>query len=72
MKIALCGIHEEVNTFAVETMGLATVTTKMSLPDQNADEHSDLELTEPGRLFHRQVSRETFRVGGFVSPSSIT
>jgi len=30
IKIALCGIHEEVNTFAVETMGLVTVTGNMS------------------------------------------
>ena len=30
MRIALCGIHEEVNTFAVETMGLATVTGNMA------------------------------------------
>lgn len=30
IRIALCGIHEEVNTFAVETMGLATVTGNMA------------------------------------------
>jgi len=30
MRIALCGMHEEENTFAFEMMGLATVTGNMS------------------------------------------
>lgn len=30
MRIALAGLIEEVNTFAVETMGLATITGNMS------------------------------------------
>jgi len=30
LRIALCGIHEEVNTFATETMGLVTVTGNMA------------------------------------------
>ncbi len=30
LRIALCGIHEEVNTFATQSMGLATVTGNMA------------------------------------------
>ncbi len=37
LRIALCGIHEEVNTFATETMGLAKVTGNMATGFQKFD-----------------------------------
>lgn len=30
MRVAIAGLFEEVNTFAVETMGLATITGSLS------------------------------------------
>ncbi len=37
IKIALCGIHEEVNTFATESMGFAKVTGNMATGFQKFD-----------------------------------
>ena len=41
-------------------VGLPTVTTEVTLPDQDANEHTDFEFRPGGLLFHRHVSREAF------------